>query len=326
MRPKALVTRKLLPEAHAILDRYLDVRIGAVGRDLTREELILNIRDQEGLLSLLVDTVDREVMESAPRLKIIANCAVGYNNIDTAWAAERGIMVTNTPGVLTDSTADLTWALILAAARRLPQADRYTRQGRFSGWALDLFLGRDITGKCLGIVGMGRIGRAVALRAQAFRMETLYFDPHPLAPEEERSFRAAFSPFEELLARADIVTLHTSLTEASTHLIGARELARMKQTGILINVSRGPVVDEKALARALKEGEIWAAGLDVFEREPEITPELFELENVVLLPHIGSASFETRLAMASTAARNLVAGLSGETPPNLINLPKPAHS
>lgn len=322
MRPKALITRKLLPEAHAFLDRHLDVEIGAAGRDLTREELIFKIRDKEGLLSLLVDTVDREVMESAPRLKIIANCAVGYNNIDTAWAAERGIMVTNTPGVLTDSTADLTWALILTAARRLPQADRYTRQGRFSGWALDLFLGRDITGKCLGIVGMGRIGRAVALRAQAFRMETLYFDPHPLDPEEERSFKAAYASFEELLARADIVTLHTSLTEASFHLIGARELTRMKKTAILINVSRGPVVDEKALVRALKGGEIWAAGLDVFEREPRIEPGLLELENVVLLPHIGSASFETRLAMASTAARNLVAGLSGEAPPNLVKLPE----
>jgi glyoxylate reductase len=320
MKPRVLVTRKLLPEVHTYLDRHLDVETGAAGRDLAREELIEKIQDKEGLLSLLVDTVDREVMECAPRLKIIANCAVGYNNIDTACAAERGILVTNTPGVLTDSTADLTWALILAAARRLPQADSYTREGRFSGWALDLFLGRDITGKCLGIVGMGRIGRAVALRARAFRMETLYFDPHPLAPEEEKTYQAQYVTLEELLDRADVVTLHTSLTETSHHLIGEPELARMKKTAVLINVSRGPVVDEKALARALKEEEIWAAGLDVFEQEPRIEPGLLELENVVLLPHIGSASFETRLAMASTAARNLVAGLTGETPPNLIDL------
>jgi glyoxylate reductase len=325
MKPRVLVTRKLLPEAHEYLNRFLDVEIGAEGHDLIREELIERIRDKVGLLSLLVDDIDREVIESAPRLKIIANCAAGYNNIDLACAAEKGILVTNTPGVLTDTTADLTWALILAAARRLPQADRFAREGRFEGWALDLFLGRDITGKCLGIVGMGRIGRAVALRARAFRMETLYFDPHPLSPEEERELEAAHVPLEALLERADIVTLHTTLTEETLHLIGENELARMKRSAVLVNVSRGPVVDEKALVRALKDGEIWAAGLDVFEAEPDIEPGLLDLDNVVLLPHIGSASFETRLAMALTAARNLKAGLSGELPPNIVPAPKLAR-
>ncbi len=322
MRPRALVTRKLLPEAHEFLDRHLDVEIGAEGRNLTREELIDKIRDKDGMLSLLVDSVDREVMDAAPRLKIIANCAVGYNNIDLACAEEKGILVTNTPGVLTDTTADLTWALILAVARRLPQADRFARAGRFEGWALDLFLGRDITGKCLGIVGMGRIGRAVALRAQAFRMETIYFDPHPLSPDEERELKAAHVPMEELLERSDIVTLHTSLTAETHHLMGKSELARMKKSAILVNASRGPVVDEKALVRALEAGEIWAAGLDVFEAEPDIEPGLLELDNVVVLPHIGSASFETRQAMAMTAARNLAACLSGDVPPNLVSSPK----
>jgi len=212
MNPRVLVTRKLLPEAHDFLDRDLDVEIGAEGRDLTREELLDKIRDKDGLLSLLVDDIDREVIESAPKLKVIANCAAGYNNIDLGSAAEKGILVTNTPGVLTDTTADLTWALLLAAARRLPQADRFAREGRFEGWALDLFLGRDITGKCLGIVGMGRIGRAVALRARAFRMETLYFDPHPLSSKEERELEVAHAPLETLLERADFVTLHVNLT------------------------------------------------------------------------------------------------------------------
>ena len=322
MRPRALVTRKLLPEAHEFLDRHLDVEIGAEGRNLTREELIDKIRDKDGMLSLLVDWVDREVMDAAPRLKIIANCAVGYNNIDLACAEEKGILVTNTPGVLTDATADLTWALILAVARRLPQADRFARAGRFEGWALDLFLGRDITGKCLGIVGMGRIGRAVALRAQAFRMETIYFDPHPLSPDEELELKAAHVSMETLLERSDIVTLHTSLTAETHHLMGKSELARMKKSAILVNASRGPVVDEKALVRALEAGEIWAAGLDVFEAEPDIEPGLLELDNVVVLPHIGSASFETRQAMAMTAARNLAACLLGDVPPNLVSSPK----
>jgi glyoxylate reductase len=318
MKPKILVTRRLLPEAHEYLSRHAEVEVGASGRNLTRTELLEMVRDKEGLLALLVDRVDAEIMDIAPALRIIANCAVGHNNIDLIHAQKRGIMVTNTPGVLTETTADLTWALILATARRIPEAERYTRQGKFDGWALDLFLGRDITGKCLGIIGMGRIGRAVALRAQGFRMRTLYYDPHRLDSAEEKRYKAFFCPMDELLTKADVVTLHTSLSTKSHHLIGEKELLHMKNTALLINVSRGPVVDEKALVEALKTGEIWGAGLDVYEQEPDIEPELLQLDNVVLLPHIGSASFETRRSMAMTAAHNLVIGLSGKTPPNLV--------
>ncbi len=318
MKPQALVTRRLLPEAQAYLEKNLDIEVGESDRNLSREKLLSRIHDKEGLLALLVDTVDRVVMQAAPKLRIIANCAVGFNNIDVGYAAENGIMVTNTPGVLTDTTADLTWALILATARRLPQAERFLRGGAFTGWELDLFLGREVTGRCMGIVGMGRIGRAVALRARAFGMRVLYSDPHRLSSTEEKFYQATFVSFDELLSQADFVTLHTSLSESTQHLIGSKELARMKKTAVLVNVSRGPVVDERALVQALIQGEIWAAGLDVFEREPDIEPELLELDNVVLLPHIGSASFETRLLMANTAARNLVAALRGETPPNLV--------
>jgi glyoxylate reductase len=318
MKPKALVTRRLLPEAHKLLDTHLEIETGAVGRDLSREELLDKVHDKQGLLSLLVDRIDREVLDAAPGLRIVANCAAGYNNIDVVYAAEKGILVTNTPGVLTETTADLTWALILATARMLPQADRFVRQGRFTGWALDLFLGREVSGKCLGILGMGRIGKAVALRAQAFRMNTLYYDPHPLDASQEKSLNVRSVSLERVLEDADILTLHTSLTEETRHLIGEQELARMKPSAILINVSRGPVVDEKALVSALKTRKIWGAGLDVYEREPEVESGLLDLDNVVCLPHIGSASHETRLAMAETAARNLIAGLSGERPLNPV--------
>jgi glyoxylate reductase len=251
-------------------------------------------------------------------LKIVANCAVGYNNIDIEFAQERGIMVTNTPGILTETTADLTWALILATARRLPAADMFVREKKFTGWELDLFLGQEVTGKRLGIVGMGRIGKAVALRAQGFRMETSYFDPKRLGEEEEKRLKAVYLPLPELLSSSDIISLHTTLTEQTVHLISYNEFEQMKNTAIIINVSRGPVIYEKALVAALETGQIWGAGLDVFEHEPLVEEKLLSLPNVVLLPHIGSASYETRLQMALIAATNLVAGVFGGTPPNLV--------
>jgi glyoxylate reductase len=317
-KPKVLVTRQLLPEAHEYLNPHLDVEIGTVGRDLSHAELLQKIPDKVGLLSLLVDRVDRDVLAAAPGLKVVANCAVGYNNIDIAYAQEQGIWVTNTPGVLTETTADLTWALLMAAARRIPEAERFARAGKFTGWELDLMLGQEITRKCLGIIGMGRIGRAVALRAKAFRMKTLYFDHHRLTPIEETHHAATYASFSDILTGADFVTLHTTLTDETRHMIGTEELDAMKSSAVLVNVSRGPVVDEAALAEALEKGSIWGAGLDVYEREPEIESRLLALENVVLLPHIGSASYETRLKMAMTAATNLVAALTGKTPPNLI--------
>jgi len=251
-------------------------------------------------------------------LKIIANCAVGYDNIDIAYAREKGIMVTNTPGVLTETTADLTWALMLAVARKIPQADRFTRRKKYEGWELDLFLGKEITGKCLGIIGMGRIGKAVALRAQAFRMKVVYSDPSKLGEEEEAKYKAVCVSLDKLLSTSDFVTIHTALNPQTFHLISEEKLSLMKKSAVLVNVARGPVVDEKALAEALESGQIWGAGLDVYEREPEIEEKLLHMDNVVLLPHIGSASYETRLKMAMMAAKNLVQGLSGQRPDNLV--------
>jgi len=300
------------------LDDHVDYEIGTSGKSLTKQEIISKIHDKEGLLSLLVDEIDKDIMDSAPRLKIIANCAVGYNNIDIDYARQKKILVTNTPGVLTETTADLTWALILAIARRIPQADKFTREKKFKGWELALFLGKEITGKRLGLIGMGRIGKAVALRAQAFRMEIVYSDPNRLNPEDESAYKAAFLPLDDLLQTSDIISIHASLTPQTYHLISREKLSLMKKDAILVNLARGPIVDEEALVEALEKRQIWGAGLDVYEKEPEITSRLFTLDNIVLLPHIGSATYETRLKMAMIAARNLVQGLSGKRPDNLI--------
>ncbi len=318
MKRKILVTRRILPEALAFLAERTELEVVSAECGLPRKALFEKIRDKEGLLSLLLDVVDGEVMDAAPRLRIIANCAVGYNNIDIAHALRRGILVTNTPGVLTEATADLTWALILAVARRIPSAERLLREGGFRGWAIDLGLGKDVFGKRLGIIGMGRIGKAVARRAVGFRMETVYFDPVPLAPGDEHDLAARFVLLDELLRTSDIVTIHAALSPETRGLISKERIAMMKRQAILVNVARGPIVDEAALADALAADRIWGAGLDVYEREPDVDRRLLRLENAVLLPHIGSATYETRLAMSMMAARNLVQGLSGEKPANLI--------
>jgi glyoxylate reductase len=318
MKPKVLVTRKIFAEALEFLKDHVDYEIGIWEGELTKNDLREKIKDKQGILPLLVDTIDRDIIDSAPKLKIIANCAVGYDNIDIQYARKKGILVTNTPGVLTETTADLTWALILSAARRIPRADAFTRSRRYKGWELDLFLGREVTDKRLGIIGMGRIGKAVAERAKAFRMEVAYNDPHRLAPEEEAKYQVRYLSLKELLSLSDFVTIHTTLTPETYHLISRDELDMMKKEAILLNVARGPVVDEKALAEALEKRTIWAAGLDVYECEPEIEERLFSLDNIVLLPHIGSATFETRIKMATMAAKNLVQGLKGQKPDNLV--------
>lgn len=318
MKPKVLITRKIFREALDYLEDHVDYEFGIREGSLTKQVLQKKVRDKRGILSLLVDVIDRDVIDAAPQLEIIANCAVGYDNIDIEYARDKGILVTNTPGVLTETTADLTWALILSVARRIPQADVFTRTKMYKGWELDLYLGREVTGKCLGIVGMGRIGKAVALRAKAFRMNVVYNDPHRLSEEEEARYQATCLPLEELLRIADFVTLHTSLTPETEHLISAERLRLMKKEAVLVNVARGPIVDERALAEALENKSIWAAGLDVYEREPEIEERLLSLDNVVLLPHIGSATFETRIRMAMMAAKNLVQGLTGQKPDNLV--------
>jgi glyoxylate reductase len=319
MKPKVLVTRKMFPEVLAYLEEHAEIEGGRTAGEPVREELKKKIGDKDGLLCLLVDRIDREIISAAPRLRIIANCAVGTDNIDLEWARRKGILVANTPGVLTEATADLTWALILAVARKIPQSDRFTRKKRFQGWALDLFLGRELGGRRLGIIGLGRIGKAVAARARAFRMEVVYFDRQRLADEEEMTSGAKYLPLDDLLATSDIVSIHASLNPETFHLISADKLKLMKRSAILVNVARGPIVEEKALAEALAREDLWGAGLDVYEREPEIEARLLDLENVVLLPHIGSATFMTRLNMAMTAARNLVQGLRGERPDNLVS-------
>jgi glyoxylate reductase len=319
MKPKALLTHGLLPEAMEFLSARVDPEICPSRDVLTAADIIPRIGDKEGLLCLLTVKIGRAVIEAAPRLRIIANCAVGFDNIDLAAARERAILVTHTPGVLTETTAELTLALILAVARRIPQADRFTRAGLFTGWKLDLFLGQDLRGKRLGVIGWGRIGREVGRLALVFGMKVFYFDLNRPSAEKEDEREAQYLPLDELLQTSDVVSIHASLTAETFHLLSRERIALLKPKAILVNAARGPIVDERALADALEAGAIWAAGLDAYEREPEIEAKLLGLENVVLLPHLGSATYETRLKMSMMAARNLVQGLSGERPDNLIS-------
>lgn len=323
---KVFVTRMLPEPAMEKLrsaPEVAEVRINPHDCVITREELIEGVRWCDALLCLLTDIVDAEVMDANPNLKIIANYAVGFDNIDVAEATRRKIPVTNTPGVLTEATADLAWALIMAVARRINEAERFLRSGKWEGWGPMQFLGADVWGKVLGIVGFGRIGKAVARRAFGFDMRVIYYDYVRADEETESALRATYVPFDELLKEADFVTLHVPLImhgpNKTYHMIGDREFDMMKRTAFLINTSRGPVVDEKALVRALREGKIAGAGLDVYENEPSVEPGLLEMENVVLLPHIGSATTETRTKMALMAVENILSALRGERPPNIVN-------
>jgi glyoxylate reductase len=315
---KVFVTRRIPEAGLQLLEKECDVTVNPEDRVLSKAEIIAGVRGKDGLLCLLTDRIDGEVMDASPRLKVISNYAVGFDNIDVRAATQRGIVVTNTPGVLTETTADLAWALLMAAARRIVEADRFTRAGRWAGWAPMLMLGRDVWGKTLGIVGMGRIGTAVARRARGFGMRILYHS-RTRKPQLEGELGAEWTDLKTLLAQSDFVSLHVPLTDKTHHLIGEPELRLMKPTAYLINTSRGPVVDEKALVKALKEGWIAGAGLDVFEAEPKLHPGLAGLDNVVLAPHIGSASHETRGKMAVMAANNLLTVLKGRVPPNLVN-------
>ncbi len=294
------------------------VEVNPEDRVLARDELLRAVRGRDGVLCLLTDAIDAAVLDAAQGARVFANCAVGYNNIDVAAATARRIAVTNTPGVLTDATADLTWALLFSVARRIPEGDRYTRAGRFTGWAPMLMLGGDISGRTLGIIGAGRIGTAVALRSRGFRMRVLYFDTAQNEPLEQ-AVGAVRVDLDTLLRESDFVSVHVNLDATTHHLIGARELALMKPTGYLINTSRGPVVDEAALVEALRQRGIAGAGLDVFENEPALAPGLAELDNAVVPPHVGSATIGTRTRMATLAATNLLAALRGERPPNIVN-------
>ncbi|MBI3805891.1 MAG: D-glycerate dehydrogenase [Nitrospirae bacterium] len=318
MMPTVFLTRVLPDLIMEKIRRHFRLRFNRADRPLSKKEILAGIKMADGLISMLSDPIDREVIDAAPRLRIIANYAVGYNNIDLKAAAERGIAVTNTPGVLTETTADLTWALIFAVARRLPEAERLARSGKWTGWAPTQLLGSDVFGKTLGIVGIGRIGQAVARRAAGFSMRLLYHSRKSLPRRDEAALNVSFVPFSRLLKESDFISLHLPLTNESHHLIDRRALASMKPTAFLINTARGPIVDEKALIRALRTGHLAGAGLDVFEDEPSLSPALRKLNNVVLLPHVGSASLETRIRMGERVLENLLAGLSGKRPPNVI--------
>jgi len=317
MRKKVFVTREIPKPGLDILREHFEIEVFSEKRLITKEEILEGAKECDGLLPLLTDTVDSEIMDKTG-IKVISNYAVGYDNIDVEAATQRKIPVTNTPGVLTDATADLTWSLILGISRRIVEADKFTREGKFYGWDPMLCLGGDFKGKTLGIVGLGRIGKAVVERAQGFGLNIVYHD-HTNFPEFEEKWGLTRVSFEELLKTADYVTLHTPHTSETHQMIGEEELNIMKPTSYLINTSRGKVIDEENLAKALKEGKIAGAGLDVYYDEPEVYPGLLELDNVILLPHLGSASLETRTKMAIIAAENLRDFLLGKIPKNIVN-------
>jgi len=315
--PRIFVTWPMELQARAILERAGTVETSRTEAELPEAELARHVAGVDALVPMGANRISEAVIAAAPRLRVIAVAAVGYNLVDVAAATRRGILVTNTPGVLTETTADMAWALMLAVARRVAEGDRFVRAGRWTGVLWSLMLGADIHSQTLGIIGLGRIGKAVARRAQGFGMRVLYHNRRR-DPEAE-VLGAAYRSKTDLLREADFVVLTVPLGPETRHLIGEAELALMKPTAFLINVARGPVVDEAALVRALKEGRIAGAGLDVFEDEPRVHPGLLELEQVALTPHVGSASRATRLRMATTAAENCVAALEGRRPPNLVN-------
>lgn len=286
---------------------------------MPRERLLQAVGDVDGMVSMLNERIDGELLDRAPRLKVVANYAVGYNNIDVEAATRRGVMVTNTPDVVTDATADLAWAILMGIARDVCVADRYVRSGRWTEWRPERFIAADITGATLGIIGLGRIGRAMARRAAGFDMRVVYFDVQRAAPELERQCHAEYLPLDTLLQQADFVTVHVPLNEATHHLIDARALALMKPTAYLVNAARGAIVDEAALVEALRLRNIAGAALDVYEHEPRLAEGLAALENTMLMPHVGANSRRTRDRMAAMTADNIIAALSGQMPPNLVN-------
>ena len=319
MRPKVLVTKRVYPEAVEYLRERVDIEYNESDESLAPEGLLARMAGKDAAVSHLTDKFTAEVMDKLPNLKAISNVAVGFDNIDTEAATARHIAVSNTPDVLTDTTADFAFTLLMAAARRVVEADKFLRAGRWKQWAIDLMCGQDIHHATLGVLGMGRIGQTVARRGRGFEMRVLYSDVVQAKPEIEQELRLEYVPIETVLRESDFISVHVPLLPETCGLIGAPQLRLMKKTAILINTSRGPVVDEAALADALESGEIAAAGLDVFEQEPEVGPRLLALDNAVLAPHIASASIRTRTQMCIMAAENVVAALEGKRPPNLVN-------
>ena len=319
MKPSVLVTKRLYPSAIDYLRERVDLDYHESDELFPAEALLERLSGKQGVVSQLTDKFTPKVMSALPGLKVISNVAVGFDNIDPAAATERSIAVTNTPDVLTDTTADFAFTLLMATARRLVEADKFLRAGKWNQWRIDLLCGADIHHATLGVVGMGRIGQSFARRALGFEMRVLYSDVQRASPEIEKKLHLEYVPLETLLRDSDFVSVHVPLLPATRALMGPEQFALMKKSAILINTSRGLVVDEAALADALAAGEIAAAGLDVFEREPHVEPRLIEMENAVLAPHIASASVDTRTKMCMTAAENCVAALTGKRPPNLVN-------
>ena len=316
MKPIVTVTNIFPQVALDKLSSECDLKINRTS--LTKEELKQKVSGSDAVISYLTDRIDQDIIDRGTKLKIIANYGAGFNNIDVTYASERGIWVTNTPNVLHETTADLTWAMILGTARQIVSADRYTREGKFQGWGAKLFLGGDVYEKTLGIIGLGEIGRSVARRAIGFNMRTLYHQRNRLPKEEEKKLNVEYATFEKILRESDFLTLHVPLTEETEYMIGNDEIALMKKTAYLIHTARGKVIDDYALVAALREGRLAGAALDVYEAEPELTEGMRELDNLMILPHIGSASFETRDKMALLVADNILDALEGKTPRSLV--------
>jgi glyoxylate/hydroxypyruvate/2-ketogluconate reductase len=319
-KPKVLVTREVFDETIDYLREHCEVEANQEDVALAPDVLAKRAADKDAIVCSLTDRIDPALIGACPKLKVVSNIAVGYNNIDVPACTARGVLATNTPGVLDDSTADLAWTLMLGAARRITEVERYVRNGDWKGWRLKQWLGVDVHHATLGIVGMGRIGQAIAKRASGFDMRVIYHNRKRVEPDIESKLNATFVSMDDLLRQSDFIVLQVPYSPETHHLIGAAELSKMKPSAILINSTRGGVVDDAALIEALKNGTIRAAGLDVFENEPKLNPAFLGLDNVVLAPHVGSSTEATRRAMAMTAAKNAVAALTGATPPNLINL------
>ena len=318
MKPMVAVTNIFPQVALDKLALECDLKINESEISPTREELKRMVSESDAIITYLSDKIDRDIIGETTKLKIIANYGAGFNNIDVTHAFEKGIWVTNTPGVLHETTADLTWAMILGAARRIVPADRYTRKGKFKGWGAKIFLGGDVYSKTLGIIGCGEIGRSVARRAMGFNMRVLYHQRNRLPDDEAKTLNAEFTPLDQLLRESDFITLHVPLTDETEYMIGNDEIELMKNTAYLIHTARGKVIDDYALVAALKEGRLAGAALDVYEDEPEIVEGMTELDNLMLLPHIGSASFETRDRMALLVADNVLDTFSGKIPRTLV--------
>jgi len=317
-KPRVFATHSLFEAARQILQETCEVEYWAKPERPPREEVLRRVKDKEGLVCLLTEKINEELLSVAPKLRIAANVAVGFDNIDVAACTKRGVVATNTPGVLDETTADFAWTLLMAVARRLSEGEELARSGKWKNWDLDQLVGTDVWGKTLGIVGFGRIGRAVARRASGFQMKVIYTDAQRVPAEVERALKVEFWEMNALLAESDFVSVHVPLLPETRRLFDAPKFKRMKPTAFLINTSRGPVVDEAALVAALEGEQIAGAGLDVYENEPFIHPGL-KRANVVLAPHIASASLETRTKMACIAANNVVALFAGQKPPNILN-------